>query len=419
MKYEGMAAVAVPRQARVEARLQQAMVWLMAAFVFSLPLVEAPKNIVGGLFLLAWVAQVVLARNFGGPWNRYDTAFALMLGAAGISAAAGYAGDLSGVFRVYAIGWALSRSRLPASATRPLIAAACLGLMIGIPMGAFPFLMGSVQFLELPSVGQVNQSALYIAILTAAAFGWSLQGRQDGLTRKLLGVCAVVFCLALLVGASRGAIVACVAAAGVIVLGIAAGGLQPLHKKILKRAALVIAALAVVVAGLTAIDPNLSDRKLTLDRIATTYSMSSRMTHWRIAYEGWRQRPWLGWGPESFQRLKVEQVCAWRQQRGEDCDTNLYATTKHAHSLYIGTLAERGLVGIFALAVLLAVWAWSLVRGAGAAARSPWWVASASGFVIAVVGGVFNTTLRVEHGSLALVFFGLWIAADRFASRRG
>ncbi|HET8745218.1 MAG TPA: O-antigen ligase family protein, partial [Ramlibacter sp.] len=159
----------------------------------------------------------------------------------------------------------------------------------------------------------------------------------------------------------------------------------------------------------------LSDEKLSLEKIGTTLSMHIRVQHWRIAAEGWRQRPLLGWGPDAFHTLSVDDVCAWRTARGEPCDRERYTTAPHAHSLYVSTLVERGVLGLLALAVLLGTWAWTLLRSAASAAQSPLWVASAASLAVVVVGGLFNTTLRVEHGSLALLWFALWVAADRRA----
>jgi O-antigen ligase len=232
-----------------------------------------------------------------------------------------------------------------------------------------------------------------------------------------LAVSATVFWAALLVTASRAAILAALLA---VACTAACAGWQARDgklRRVFTRAVATMGALVVLVAGLAAWSPSLSDHKLAPDRLVTTYSMQNRMQHWRIAYEGWLQRPLLGWGPDGFQHLKVEEVCAWRHERGEICNPAQYVETKHAHSLYMATLAERGIVGMAALAFLVALWAWSLACTARSAASSSWWAASAVGLAVVVVGGLFNTTLRVEHGSLAAVFFGLWIAAHGRGSR--
>ena len=413
MKYEGFVAVAPPAD-RVALRLKSGLLWILVFFLFTLPLVEAPKNLAAVLYVLVWAAYALRTRDIGGRWNRYDTAFAAMLGSAAVSSAAGYVGDIAGVFRVVFLSWLISRSPLDERDFRVLAAAACVGLLLAIPPGAVPFLLGRQQFLELPSVGHVNQSALYMAILAAAASGWWFQKArtsEPNRARTGFAVCATVFWAALLVSASRAAILG--AAVGVLgtLVAVVWTVRHPDVRKLLTRGAAAVGILVVLVAALTAWAPNLSDRKLTPEKIVETSSMGMRMQHWRIAYEGWREHPWLGWGPDAFQQLKVEDVCAWRAQRGENCQPELYMATKHAHSLYLATLAERGLLGVLALAIFAAIWAWSLVRSAGSVGRSALWPASAAGLAVVLVGGFFNTTLRVEHGSLAVGFFALWIAA--------
>lgn len=415
MKYEGLAAVAAPPETRLDTKLQQAMLVLLAVFLLTLPLVEAPKNIVAGLYLVLWTWRGRITGDFGGRWSRFDTAFALMIGSAVLSGLAAYAGDVTGVLRVVVLGWLVSRSRLSMRHVRLLPTVACLGLLAAIALASVPFLKGSKSFLELHSVGHANQSALYIAIMTAIAFGWWLQGVQVGQTwhrRAALGMCAAVFCAALLAGGSRAAMVATAGAVTVILAVVLTCGGES-RRRILARFGLSLVAIALLIAALGTWAPHLSDRKLTVKGLVTTASTETRVRHWRVGFEAWRQRPLLGWGPDSFQRLKIDDVCAWRQQRGEGCDRDQYLQQTHAHSLYVGTLAERGLLGVFALAFLAGVWAWTLVRSAASAARSRLWVASAASLLIVLIGGAFNTTLRVEHGSLALLWFGLWVAALR------
>lgn len=404
----------------LEGRLRTAMVVALGLFLFTLPLVEAPKNLAIGAYVLLWCAQAALRRDLGGRWDRFDTAFAAMLASAVISGAAGYAGDVSGVIRVFVVAWLVKRAPLEKNDAPVLAAAAGLGLLVAIPLGAVPFLRRERMFLELPSVGHVNQSALYVAIMSAAAFGWwwqRAQAAKEGWRRWLLASFTVLFAATLLVGASRAAILA--AAVGMVVMMLCirrrapAPGTPAASHGIVWRVAVTSAVLAGVVAALTAMAPDLSDRKLTPQRVLTTFSTANRVAHWRIAVEGWRERPWVGWGPESFQRIPVADVCLWRERRGEPCDPKLYTSTKHAHSLYFATLVERGLLGVAALAFLLLAWAHALWRTARDAAGWPLWVASAASFVVVVLGGLLNTTLRVEHGSLAMLWLGLWLADQR------
>ena len=78
---------------------------------------------------------------------------------------------------------------------------------------------------------------------------------------------------------------------------------------------------------------------------------SNRYEYWRVALDTFADRPVLGIGSGAF-------VVEWLQQRDVDDPTH------EPHSLYLGTLAELGLVGLAALAVF--VW------GVAVAARELW-----------------------------------------------
>ena len=78
---------------------------------------------------------------------------------------------------------------------------------------------------------------------------------------------------------------------------------------------------------------------------------SNRYSYWRVAVDTFADRPLLGIGSGAF-------VVEWLQQRDVD------DPTREPHSLYLGTLAELGLIGFAALAVF----AWGLAI----AARDLW-----------------------------------------------
>jgi hypothetical protein len=230
---------------RLESRLRTAMVTCLGVFLFTLPLLEAPKNIALGVYIVLWCALAAVRRDLGGRWDRFDTAFAAVLASAVISGLGGYAGDVSGVLRVVVLGWLVKRAPLDKRDAPVLAAAAGLGLVLAILMGAMPFLRRDRMFLELPSVGHVNQSALYIAILSAAAFGWwwqRAQAAKQGWRRWLLASFTSFFGAALLVGASRAAILAAAVAMGVMMLCIRRSAPQPQGHGILWRVGVTLTA---------------------------------------------------------------------------------------------------------------------------------------------------------------------------------
>jgi hypothetical protein len=86
----------------------------------------------------------------------------------------------------------------------------------------------------------------------------------------------------------------------------------------------------------------------------------------------------------------------------------------------VNTLAERGATGLAVLLAVLGAWLWQLVklRPARDADDLDWifWGASASAWGVTVGVGMVNTTLHHEHGMLAAMLLGLWLANARRAS---
>jgi hypothetical protein len=82
---------------------------------------------------------------------------------------------------------------------------------------------------------------------------------------------------------------------------------------------------------------------------------SNRYAYWRVALDAFSHHPLVGTGPSGF---GVE----WARERRID------ENVRDAHSLYLETLAELGLVGLAALALLLAG---MMGVGAGVGARDP------------------------------------------------
>jgi O-antigen ligase len=107
-------------------------------------------------------------------------------------------------------------------------------------------------------------------------------------------------------------------------------------------------------------------------------------------------------GNSNFSQLGDDGVQRWLQSRGEPYIDGVYARSSHAHSLYLNTLAERGLVGFGMLLALLGAFAVSLVRGIPRR-RDPalhWllWCGAASAFVTTVGIGLVNTTPTTKPG---------------------
>lgn len=77
-----------------------------------------------------------------------------------------------------------------------------------------------------------------------------------------------------------------------------------------------------------------------------------RRALWRAAWQMWRDRPWLGVGPDNFRHLHG------RYMNRDDTDPRM-----HANSLYVEVLATMGLLGFAALTAMAGAIAWQIRRG--------------------------------------------------------
>ena len=407
-------------ETRLARALWQAQFVSLLLLALTLPLAEAPKNVACGLVAIFWLLRALPTHEWGGRWDAFDTAFAAMVAAA---LAAAFLGDyrvgLSDPLRVVLVAWVVKRSALaPADYSRFAIATA-IGLWLALGVGYVEYLRGHTFFLELPSVGQVNQSAIYIALLAMLALAWGVYGRdRPRWERAFAIVSAAFFELSLFVTASRAALLAYIAFVAILLAQYLWMYRDRLHARRLAAATVIVVGVSVVAAVATIGSQRLRpDSQHLAEKLLITESMDVRVQIWHLAFEAWRASPWVGHGPETFSRLGAEQVCVWRTTRGEGCVRERYAPANHPHSLYFAALAERGVLGAAALLLLLGVWAHALWRSAATEATELPWQGAAAAFVLVTVAGAFNTTLRVEHGSAALLLLAAW-QATRVLRRR-
>jgi hypothetical protein len=109
----------------------------------------------------------------------------------------------------------------------------------------------------------------------------------------------------------------------------------------------------------------------------------TRLELWRAGLRMWKTRPFLGVGPDGFRRLY-----------GTYMGPRLLDTRVNANSLYVETLAERGLVGAASLAfVIVSVVgvAWRSSRHGGP--QDPLIVASSAALLAFGLHGIFDSVM--------------------------
>jgi O-antigen ligase len=190
-------------------------------------------------------------------------------------------------------------------------------------------------------IGYSNALGLLAAIGIVVALGLATRMRWPLAAAPVLVLVPTLF-----LTYSRGAWLA-LGAGGIAAVALAMPRLPKRLMLALAIAAICIGAIALVRVG----GPSGAVREFShaapsvkADRSRRLFSLSgsSRAQYWQVAWNDYRQHPWLGSGAGSFQR-------AWLRSRPTDLPV------LDAHSLYLETLAELGPIGLGLLAALLAL----------------------------------------------------------------
>lgn len=387
----------------------------LLALAFILPLFEAPKNVLWIALLAIWLASRWRARDFGGPWDRWDTLIALWIASGYVSAA--FAGIRDGEWRAAAdivryasVLWILKRSRYPDRTWIAVLAAVVAGTGVGLAWGYYGVLVTKQHYaLELHSIGHVNHSAIYVAIVfgvaLAATRAW---WRVADLVRRALGLALLAFFVVSLMWMESRAAVGATFFVALLLLSVYA-----VRQRRRLRAVALFAAIAVGATLL--LQPQVLEKNTKFLREGNL--LNGRDFVWRVGLAAWREFPLFGVGMDNFGRIRYEDLETWSAKRGEAFDRQSVLFASHGHSLYVNSLAERGAVGFGALLAVLAVWAFTLVRRVPDANAPPlhwaYWGGTTGAWIITVAVGLLNTTLHHEQALLCMLLLGGWLSLSR------
>ena len=396
--------------------------WLLAILVFSLPLSEAVKNITSLLFPLVWgwsfyqdkSAQIVL-----GKW---DAILAVFFLSAYLSVlfAFEFGSDwvtLIDLFGSILLAWLLLHSRLNERQIYTIINMILVSTFVATIYGLWQWQISDEKlFFELHSVGYFNQSAMYLGMVAALTIWLCLLFYKQISQYRFMALAAVAFIFSsvLLWGESRGGMIAFVVTV-IILVSVASykNGLSFAH--IIRWNALVVA----VFIALLAINPHLIEK--TVSRINTPGGVSSgRGIIAKVSLEAFSRYPILGVGVANHEKISYKTMAAWTG-KSQEIWKELYPKSFHPHNLYLGTLAERGIVGVFALTLLIGLWLQLIVevsrRTELTTVERIIWGVNVSVLFITLVAGFFNTPLR--HENARLTFLGLGLMLSFFVHNRG
>jgi len=388
--------------------------YALYSFAFVLPLFEAPKNLLWLTYAGLWLYNRTKAHSFGGPWNIWDTLIAVWI-CSGYAVAA-FAGirhtefdGANDILRYGSVLWMLTRAGYDDDVLKKLLLSVIAGTAVTLGFGAWGVISGKRYHLGLRSVGHVNHSAIYLAIAFGAALSWLRFGwRTNSLFRRGIGLLTcLLFGASLLSMESRAAAGACLIAAVVVLAVFALRNKASLLQIVIGTTALI--------ALLVAVKPEIIEKSAA--RLDKDQVLSSRDAIWLVGIEAWREFPLFGVGMSNFGRINHELIAGWARKRAENPDPDRFLPSSHAHSLYVNTLAERGILGLCALVAVLLAWLYSLLTRIPRATSPPlhwiYWGAATFAWLIAIIVGLVNTTLHTEHALVSMLFLGGWLSLSR------
>jgi O-antigen ligase len=383
----------------------------LIVFCVFLPLLEAPKNLAWLAYVLVWLANRVRTRTIG-SWRVWDSLAIAWIGSAYLAAAfAGLGGNAwaktGDVATHVLLFWLVMRAGYSDVERRWLLGALISSAVAGLLYGYWRLWTGASGSgtLQLNSVGHVNHTAIYVAIVLGICVSWLIAGwRSWGTGRRAAMLALAAFVLVSLVEtASRGAI-----GIGLAMIALVAAAWWP-HW----RAPLIAAVAVSFVVVAAAIGFNADVIRKQEANAAAHNILAFRGGIWRMGLAGWERYPWFGVGKDNYKLISHDLVRTWRAEAGEPYDASQYVHFPHAHNLFVNTLVERGVIGFAGMAAILIAWLVALVRCRPRPqdGEIDWvsWGSAAGAWIVTVGVGTVNTTLHHEHGLLAALLLGLWL----------
>ena len=268
--------------------------------------------------------------------------------------------------------------------------------------------------------GQPNRMGGYIVAAIPVVLALAFIA-QDRALKAVLLIATFGLVLCLVATYSRGAWLGL--AAGLVVLAAALARWPELAP----RPAILAVALACVVIPFALLLPSVISRVQSRPSTAPAWNLpidperegsgAMRRAIWSGALEAAARRPVLGWGIGAFREaFDISKNATMKRLEAEGG-----RTADQAHNHYLGILAERGVLGLAAFAVLtaLTLGAAATAMASGTQAMGRVLVAGLAGSVVALLahGLVDDNLSLVPHGTLLFANLGLLATAPASARR--
>ena len=386
--------------------------------IVSLPSVEGPKNIFLVGFLASRVTLEILQFKKGlRQWGFWDNIFLIIVftallstifsGFSGFEEWKGYKVFLTAILT----GWFLSRTRYSKPQYLTIFKLIVLSTIPPLAWGLYEYLIShSRGSLEIHSVGHVNHSAIYLVIIFGASLGWflsQLKAKKQLTILKwqtiALGILSLMFFICLIIGQSRGAFgIATILGFGLFLFF----GKNKSTKIIGIMTVLSVLSLSVL------LNSNIVKKQIINQENKNVLAFRDRV--WNVSLEASRFHPFLGIGMSNWHFITLDQLKKSVEARGERFNPDNYYFPGHSHNIYLTALVERGLLGLLVTLGLMIAWIKQLketfVWAKKSSESSYLWAGSLSAWVATFGIGLVNTTFHHEHGILACLLLGLFLA---------
>lgn len=362
-------------------------------FLFFLPLLEAPKNIFGVLYIISATINLYSSKRWSGSTRRLFFLTVLVILA---TLLAGVDSDILSLNQSLrnSLNWlmtpilcSLFLARSYSSRERSqFLYVFCIAIIVAILEATYQ------NTNSLRSVGHPNQSGLF-AVTAYVVLLWLLMS-QKSLIGRIIPIIALSLTVYFIFKTTS------LLAIGLLFITTLSWLLLKMDVRKLNRANyfIVFAFIAINIAIFSNYSGDIQEKiKSRLESPSITSHRIELFNSYRL-FLG--DHVLLGWGVGSFKkvvtldrvktRLSISTGDQWRKV------AHLFHFSNHAHNLYGHVLIERGLIGL----ILILAYVVGIIRELPAKRE---WPAIIPLLIIFFVGGLFQTTIHVEHGIL-----GVW-----------
>ena len=146
---------------------------------------------------------------------------------------------------------------------------------------------------------------------------------------------------------------------------------------------------------------NLIEHFTSLSNITTDASNMERINRWKCAIEMFKEKPFFGWGPGTYQF----HYAPFQFSRDKTIISSNYGDAGNAHSEYLSALSESGVIGLIlflSLIVVVLVRIIILFNKINDPDIQRWLLAIFTSLMSYFIHGFFNNFLDTDKASVAI-----------------